>query len=135
MKVAVHQPGTEGLRPALVQPGADGVNIRQAVRAGPARKLVVAFQLLHPAARLAFEKAFGLAEVAEPDRFVVDERDAREALDHGQAHGATCRGGLRMEGRHADGGVEPVQRLHQIEGGAEHRGVRAVGDQACVGHV
>ena len=67
--------------PVILEPLADEVDVRQ-LGPGVALELGVPLELAAPAADLAFEPVLRLAEVAEPDRLVVDRAERRGPFGH-----------------------------------------------------
>ena len=104
------------------------------LRAGVAVERRVALELAPPAADLPFEVALGLAEAFEPGGEVVDRADRRRAFDHREPHAVTHPRIARVRFGQAHRRCEPVDRLHQVEGAAEHLLVAAGGEQRRVWH-
>ena len=65
----------------------------------------------------------------------VDPRQRDRAVDYRLAHLAAHVGAGGMIGRQRDRRIEAIDRLHEVKGRAQHRGVALPGDEAGMRHV
>ena len=131
----MHDAGREIGRAVPFQPGGDGVDRGQRLRPGPVGKFAIAGKLAAPAIDLAAEEIVGPAEIGEAERLMIERAQCGDAVDQGQAHGVAHRGRTGMgHGQLADR-IEAIDRLHQVEGDAQHAFVAAIGDQRGMGHI
>ena len=108
--------------------------VRQ-IGAGIALHLVVALELRLPAGHLTLEVALGLPEAVEILRRRIDRMQRQQGIDEREAHRTTYRRIRRVECREPRGRLEAVDRLHQVERGAENVDVALCGDQPRMRHV
>jgi hypothetical protein len=105
------------------------------VRPGVAGQLVIAVELRAPAADLTRRPAVEPAEIAQPHRDVVDCGQRDDGIGHRQAHRVLPTGVVFERRRQAEGGVEAVDRLHQVERRSHHLGVGLGSDEAGMRHI
>ena len=95
----------------------------------------VRVELAAPSFDLPVEEAVRSAEVGKAHRDVVDCTDGGRAVGHRQTELESLRLVMLQQEGQLDRGVDPVDRLHQVEGRAEHVDVGAGGDQPGVRHI
>jgi hypothetical protein len=135
MVVAVDDAGCEGGGAVGLEPIGDAIDAGDFAGAGPALVFAIAFEQGAPSRHLALEVALDLAEIGEADGEVIDAAEGERGVDHGQAHAAADGRVAGVKFRQADGRVEAVDGLHEVEGDAEDVLGVAGGDEAGMGDV
>ena len=132
VEVAVHQAGAHVRRAMTVQPLAYRIHAGD-LRPRVAGQLRVPVELLAPATHLALCPAVRPTEVGQAHGHMVDAGQRGDCVGHRQAHRVLPRR-VVVGRRQAERGVEPVDRLHQVERRPDDVGVGLGGDQPRMRH-
>ncbi len=117
-----------------VEPRGDAIDAGDRRGTGPAGKLGIARELRLPPAHLPLQIIVGLAETVQPGRAIVDRAQSGDRLDHRQADTVAHCGVAGVERGQPLRRIEALDRLHQVEGGAQHILFRAGRHQPRVRH-
>ena len=123
MSPGVHLDGRRGVEPCR------HIGHAGKVRAAVTVDRVVRLQVRPPPLDLPLEPAGGPAEIAEPERDMVQLSERRDRVGHREAHLPLQIGPGEIRLRQLDRRIETLDRLHQIEGRTEDSDVCARGDE------
>src|SRR5258708_8235482 len=135
MIVAMQQARREARWRIADQPICYSRNAWDRSRTGPVLIVMVAVEERAPSWNLPLQKAIDLAEILQTGCLVVDAPERQSAVDQRKSHAPSDCGVSSMERRQRNRGIEPVHRLHQIKGRADHIGRLAGSDQAGMWNV